>query len=119
VTGEELAAQFDAITRQLSATVRSKNADYAGIGSAFSNFESIETVSAGAVTAEQGILVRLSDKLSRIANLLGVDHAPFLALLACIWRASDGAVIGESFEDTCLDTATYFILMALLHRSRI
>ena len=61
-----------------------------------------EKLSHGGITAEQGILTRICDKSMRAYNL----------------TLKDPAVVGESFEDTCLDGATYFILLALLRTSR-
>lgn len=47
-----------------------KNADYAGSDDAFKNFKLIEALTDGSVSVEQGILVRISDKVQRIAHLL-------------------------------------------------
>ena len=47
---------------------RAKNKDYAGDGDPFKNFKLCETL--GICSVEKGMLVRITDKLSRISNLL-------------------------------------------------
>lgn len=47
-----------------------KNSDYADKENAFANFNIIEHLTSGRITAAQGLVVRMSDKLQRIANLI-------------------------------------------------
>ena len=47
---------------------RKKNADYADGSDAFQNFRGVETW--GICSVEQGLMVRISDKMQRISNLL-------------------------------------------------
>jgi len=48
--------------------ILSKNHDYAGKGDPFKNFRLVEAL--GISSLEEGILVRLSDKMSRICTLI-------------------------------------------------
>lgn len=75
-----------------------KNSDYAPTDDALSNFYMVENL--GLTTAENWILVRLSDKLSRIANLLKNE--------------SKTSVKDESIEDTLIDMANYAIILKIL-----
>ena len=70
-----------------------KNADYAGEKGAFHNFETVENL--GITGTAQGILVRMTDKLCRIANLVEAEA-----------RVKD-----ESIEDTLIDLANYSIIL--------
>lgn len=81
---------------------RRKNNDYAAPNEnkqdprrVFRNFMQVQHL--GVCDAEQGILVRLSDKFSRLANILRPSH-----------RTS---VNEESFEDTCDDIINYVQLL--------
>lgn len=70
-----------------------KNTDYSGTINPFRNFEIVEKI--GVASAEQGILVRMTDKISRISNLL--DKEP--------------EVFDERIEDTLIDLANYSIIL--------
>jgi len=90
--------------RELS---RSKNADYASPDSnkddplaVFRNFMQCEHLCI--CTVEQGFLVRLSDKFSRLVNLLRPGH--------------ERAVSDETEQDTMLDIINY---VNLLHAYRV
>lgn len=73
---------------------KKKNTDYAGGGdNALKNFMAVEYL--GICESERGILVRLTDKLSRLAHI--IDRPP--------------VVVEESLEDTCLDMVNYAILL--------
>jgi hypothetical protein len=86
------------------ATARVKNADYTGAGvdtDPFKNFKRAPDLAG--VTVERGILVRLSDKLCRLSNIL------------------DGpvAVADERVVDTIMDAINYLaILKAYLEYER-
>lgn len=69
-----------------------KNSDYAGNGDAFQNFRICESFG---MTVEQGILVRMSDKMMRIANLI----------------SRPGKVKDESISDTLSDLANYAMIL--------
>ena|SRR3990167_1220373 len=77
-----------------------KNTDYASKeNDPFRNFRTVELL--GLCSTQAGIVVRLSDKLARICNLL--DKKP--------------EVVSESLEDTILDAINYLaILRAYLKR---
>ncbi len=77
--------------------IQRKNADYATGSDPFQNFYSATVVG---VAPDRAILVRILDKLSRVANLLDKKNA----------------VLDESIEDTILDAINYLaILRAFLH----
>lgn len=79
---------FKELIDEMYALTQRKNADYAGEKDPFKNFREFGTT---------GFLVRMSDKWSRIRNLLSSGKAP--------------AVKDEKVEDTLLDLATYSILL--------
>lgn len=70
-----------------------KNQDYVGDGDALANFTRVEAL--GICSAEKGLLVRLTDKLSRLSTF-----------------ADKGVlqVTTESVEDTVIDTINYALL---------
>jgi len=70
-----------------------KNHDYAGEEDSFKNFRMCENM--GLCSVETGIMVRMSDKMSRIANLLEKENA----------------VKDESITDTLIDLANYSIIL--------
>lgn len=76
------------------ATIRKKNHDYAG-DDFFKNFKMTESL--GIVGTEQWFLVRMCDKLSRLATLIGEKR--------------EAKVSDESVEDTLLDLANYSWLL--------
>lgn len=81
---------------------KSKNDDYAGgDGSAFRNFESVEAI--GITTTEQGFLVRMADKMSRLATFANRGTL---------------SVQDESAEDTLLDLVNYSVLLAAFIRMK-
>lgn len=75
--------RFDSIVRKMSSTYRAKNHDY---GDSYSNIRKKYPIS---------ILIRLSDKLSRLETLMTGEKA---------------MVKGESIDDTLLDLATYSVM---------
>ncbi len=84
---------FDALLRRMAAIHCAKNHDYARpeVEDYYANFRECE---AFGITAEKGILIRMSDKWSRIKGL----------------SAKEAAVKDESIEDTMLDLANYALL---------
>ncbi len=76
-------------------TTKRKNADYAGVGDPFKNFKVCEAI--GITTVEKGILVRMTDKMSRISTLLN----------------SDAQVKDETITDTLKDLANYSMILAV------
>lgn len=90
--------EFRAITDEMVALTTRKNADYADASDAFQNFRLIERL--GAATTEQGFVVRMSDKLQRIGNLISRPNQ----------------VKDETIEDTLKDLAIYSILFLIYLR---
>lgn len=88
---------------EMANTMEAKNADYAGSGEgAFHNFTMVEKL--GITTTEQGILTRMTDKMTRITSLID---------------GRDAKVKTEAIEDTLKDLANYsVILCAYLHDKR-
>ncbi len=74
--------------------VQAKNQDYADGDDPFQNFRMVED--AGFVTVEEGIVVRLSDKMQRIMNLIQADEA---------------AVEDEALADTLSDARNYLNIL--------
>ncbi|MGD0869088.1 MAG: hypothetical protein ABSB88_06025 [Bryobacteraceae bacterium] len=102
---QQFVKDFRALANQIADTVERKNADYShSDADPFRNFLYIENLAAGRVSAADGILVRMSDKMMRISNLI----APGVV----------EAVEGEKVDDTCVDLAAYALILALLLRSR-
>jgi len=81
--------------------VKRKNEDYAVEVNPFQNFDFAKLIG---LKPEQAILVRVSDKLARVSNLL---------------RKDDVSVVEESIQDTCLDMLNYLaILMAYMENEK-
>jgi hypothetical protein len=97
MTQEQYLNRFTQVASYMIGLTSKKNADYAGSEDAFKNFQLIETETSGRISTAAGILVRLTDKLQRFANLL----------------ARPAKVADESIEDTLLDNAVYSIIMYL------
>lgn len=78
-----------------------KNQDYGADSNPFKNFELSAQVVGCSV--ETGILVRFSDKVARIGNLLG---------------GKDPAVKEESIDDTILDAINYLAILRALRQHK-
>lgn len=76
---------------------RKKNADYAGEHDPFKNFRLCEAL--GICSVEVGMLVRITDKLARVSNLLT--------------SGKDPKVTDESVMDTLQDGCNYMAILAL------
>lgn len=72
-----------------------KNRDYAGDHDPFNNFNRVQSFNI--CTVEQGILVRLTDKIARVSNLISSGRDP--------------AVVDESIDDTILDAINYLAIL--------
>jgi hypothetical protein len=83
--------RFEDLSREHFALTERKNKDYAGEDNPFRNFELIEVLTNGRISTADGILVRMSDKIQRVANLL----------------AKDPDVVGESILDSLDDLSIY------------
>lgn len=78
------------MSKELDITIR-KNADYSGDTQAFNNFDAVERL--WICSAEIGLLVRMTDKMCRISNLIA-NNKP-------------GKVKDESICDTLSDLSNY------------
>lgn len=99
---EEYRQFHEDCTERMKATVQAKQADYCGgSDSPFANFEKVERDNL--CTTEVGMMVRISDKISRIQSFINLGALK---------------VADETVEDTCLDAANYLILLAARFKSR-
>lgn len=78
---------------------RKKNADYANEGDALQNFRLIETLTSKRIPAGDAILVRITDKIQRIANLMEPGRK--------------AQVIDESLLDALSDCANYLMILRI------
>ena len=82
--------------------IKTKNADYSGGKNRFKNFDIAGEICN--ISSEKGILVRMSDKIVRIGNLLD----------------KKAKVKDETIEDTLLDLANYsYILLAKIKKNKL
>ncbi len=103
----ELFEFHQAFTADMFAICKAKNSDYAGQeegANPFANFARVEAL--GIVKTELGFLVRMADKMSRLATLLQ--------------PGAEAKVKDESVHDTLVDLANYSLLLAayLKHRKK-
>jgi hypothetical protein len=96
MTRDELLKMHEMICEKGRSLMRKKNADYAGNGGnePFANFTRVESM--GICSTEQGFLVRMTDKMSRLSSFV---------------ESGKLAVENESFEDTIIDVVNYAVLM--------
>lgn len=87
---QEYLKKFRKVLDEMYKTTEAKNHDYATDNDAFRNFRMF-----GAV----GILVRMSDKLSRLTT--------------AIWEKRTFKVVAEKVRDTAIDLAVYAIILVL------
>jgi hypothetical protein len=95
VNREEFSQEIQNVFYECWKITEAKNADYATEANPFENFKAVEKF--GITTAEQGILVRLSDKWTRLINLM--EKAP--------------AVKDEKIEDTINDMINYLAILEI------
>lgn len=95
MTREELLKCHNELTKKAHDLMKRKNADYAGRSGTepFANFTRCEAM--GICSTEAGMLVRMTDKLSRLSSFV---------------EAGAFQVQDESLEDTCVDIINYAIL---------
>jgi len=99
---EQLLQYHGELCDQARLIMAKKNHDYSGASgkTPFANFEVTEKV--GISKAEEGILIRILDKVMRINTFL----------------KSDELKVNESVEDACKDCVNYFILLAAMMKSK-
>lgn len=90
--------EFDALLQKMKEIHDKKSSDYAEDEDRFSNFRLCEI---GGIPAHTGIWIRLGDKYSRVGQFL---------------QKGSFKVEDESFEDTCIDGANYFLLLLQCYR---
>lgn len=91
---------FKALHTKWEEIMIAKNSDYSSENDVFKNFNGSELIW---VSAEQAILVRMMDKMTRIWNLL----------------TKEAAVKDESIQDTLLDLSNYAILLSIMISEKI
>ena len=96
MTRDELLAIHEKICGDAQGLMRKKNADYAGNDGLepFANFTRVEAM--GICSTEQGFLVRMTDKMSRLSSFV---------------ESGKLAVENESFQDTIVDIINYSVLL--------
>jgi hypothetical protein len=96
MTREKLIEHHKKISLESRLLMAKKNHDYSKLG-AFDNFKLCEKV--GICTAAEGVLVRMCDKISRLATLM----------------KKPGKVSDESMRDTIIDVVNYAIILDALN----
>ena len=94
---EEYLKRFEEKTKIMLDITRAKNNDYSWSQFAFKNFEQIEWITDWKISTADGILVRMTDKMSRIATLLN-------------WEQQ---VADEKITDTLMDLSNYSIILSI------
>jgi hypothetical protein len=91
---------FKETLNKMEEIMTAKNHDYSGETDPFKNFKMVEHL--GISSVEQGLLVRMTDKMSRVSNLLGKECK----------------VLDEKVEDTLLDLANYAVILKCYMESK-
>ena len=95
MTQKQYLEAFARLQNQKYEITKAKNSDYANGGDAFANFSLIETLTNGKISTAEGMLVRMTDKMQRVANLL--------------YKEAD--VADEKLQDSLLDLSNYADIM--------
>jgi hypothetical protein len=97
MTRDELLEHHMKLCAEARELMKAKNKDYAGNEGIepFANFTRVESM--GICKTEQGFMVRLTDKMSRLSSFI---------------RAGKMHVADESFKDTCIDVINYMVLLS-------
>jgi hypothetical protein len=96
MTKKELLENHITLCDAARTLMEKKNTDYAGRSGTepFANFTRVESM--GICSTERGMLVRLTDKMSRLSSFV---------------EAGKMEVANESFEDTVVDVINYMVLL--------
>lgn len=96
MTRDELIEFHSELCKEGRELMKLKNRDYAGNDGLqpFANFTRVESM--GICKTEQGFLVRLTDKMSRLSSFI---------------QSGKMNVKDESFRDTCVDVINYMVLL--------
>ena len=105
MTQKEYLKEFENITKSMLEINTAKNSDYSGGGTnnEYKNFKIIEELTNGDISVEEGILVRLTDKISRIASLI---------------KGQANKVNDEKITDTLQDLANYSIILLIYLKNK-
>ena len=101
MTRDELFALHDKICREAKELMEKKNNDYASTADPFMNFRRAEYL--GFSTAELGVLIRMTDKMSRISTFL---------------NRGELCLKNESVYDAIVDMINYSVILAGLLKDR-
>jgi hypothetical protein len=101
MTRDELFKLHETICQEAKELMRKKNADYACSTDPFMNFRRAEFL--GFSTAEMGVLIRMTDKMSRISTFL---------------NRGELSLENESVYDAIVDMINYSVILAGLLKDR-
>jgi hypothetical protein len=103
MTRDELLKHHEVLCKQARDLMDMKNRDYAGNGGKqpFANFTRVEAM--GICSTEQGFMVRLTDKMSRLSSII---------------ESGKTNVKDESFEDTMIDVINYIVLLSAYRQDK-
>jgi len=103
MTREELLKHHEVLCKQARDLMDKKNRDYAGNDGKepFANFTRVEAM--GICSTEQGFMVRLTDKMSRLSSIL---------------QSGKTNVPNETFEDTLVDVINYIVLLSAYRQEK-
>ena len=89
-----LMENYEKYQKSMYDILKRKNSDYSGDSNTYHNFMHCEEL--GLCSTEAGIMVRMSDKMARVATLL----------------KQNAKVSDENIKDTLLDLANYAMILA-------
>ena len=103
MTRDELLKHHEVLCKHARDLMDMKNRDYAGNGGKqpFANFTRVEAM--GICSTEQGFMVRLTDKMSRLSSII---------------ESGKTNVKDESFEDTMVDVINYIVLLSAYRQDK-
>ena len=96
---------FNSLLTEMAELHARKDGDYAG-SKPLSNFDASESFG---IPAYKGVLIRMSDKWSRITTLLKNENL-------MDYQANDPLVKDETIEDTLMDLAVYSLITIILRK---
>ena len=101
INQEEFIKELEELHMKCVEISKAKNADYSSTHDALSNFKVVSTLG---IDPRAGLIVRMTDKLARLSNLM--------------LNVPEGkqAVRDESIEDTLLDLSNYAIILAIYNK---
>lgn len=97
----EFNSKMNNVFAKAHSLLEKKNADYSGFANPFKNLSMCEA--AGLATTEEGILIRMLDKIGRVSTLTVTKRNP---------------KIDESIEDTLIDLMNYAALLIVYRQGK-